>query len=174
MLDLRRGGPARDRDRDADPVPAPAERLTLPAWDREVIEVLVGVPDAAGLIVRQVGSAGLESPAGRTVLAAAERLHGEGRSVALSDLLLEITDPGLQSLLVALDEAGATRSGADPRERFVHFEEALRRRAATQRARASARALRRDRLDAETEAELLERLVAERRVAQGMAEPKDG
>jgi len=152
----------------------PGERPTLPAWDREVLEVLVGVPDAAGLIVRQVGAAGVESPAGRAVLAAAERLHVEGRSVALSDLLLEIADPGLQSLLVAMDEAGAARAGADPQERFTHFEEALRRRAATQRARASARALRGDRLDAETEAELLERLVAERRVAQGMAEPKDG
>jgi hypothetical protein len=108
------------------------------------------------------------------VLAAAERLHGAGRSVALADLLLEIADPDLQSLLVAVDEAGAARSGADPGERFVHFEEALRRRTATQRARASARALRSDRLDADTEAELLERLVAERRVAQGMAEPKDG
>lgn len=175
LLDLRRAGTGRARDpRAAEDAVPPAVRPTLPAWDREVIEVLVGVPDAAGLIVRQVGSAGVESPAGRTVLAAAERLHDAGRSVALADLLLEITDPGLQSLLVALDEAGATRFGGDPQERFVHFEEALRRRAATERARASARELRRDRLDADTEAELLERLVAERRVAQGMAEPKDG
>ncbi len=172
MLDLRRstGGTPRG----GDPAPAGGGRPSLPAWDREVIEVLVAVPGSAGLIVSEVGSAGLESSAGRTVLAAAERLHGAGRSVALADLLLEIADPDLQSLLVAVDEAGAARSGADPGERFVHFEEALRRRTATQRARASARALRSDRLDADTEAELLERLVAERRVAQGMAEPKDG
>ncbi|MFM9059748.1 MAG: DNA primase [Planctomycetaceae bacterium] len=172
MLDLRRAGRGRERDDVA--APAAAASPKLPAWDREVIEVLVGVPDAAGLIVRQVGATGVESPAGRTVLAAAERLHGAGRPVALADLLLEIVDPALQSLLVAIDEAGASRAAGDAHGRYIHYEEALRRRAATQRARENARALRSDRLDADTEAELLERLVADRRVAQGMSEPKDG
>ncbi|MFM9023888.1 MAG: DNA primase [Planctomycetaceae bacterium] len=171
MLDLRRAVPVRSAAGEALPA---GERPALPAWDREVLEVLVGMPDRVGLIVRQVGSTGLESPAGRTVLAAAERLYGAGRSVALADLLLEIADPGLQSLLVAVDESGAARAGVDPRERFAHFEEALRRRQATQRARAGARALRSDRLDADQEAEILARLVEDRRVAQGMSEPKDG
>ncbi len=172
VLDLRRagGGPARGTA----PPAARVARPSLPAWDREVIEVLVGLPDRAGIIVKAVGNAGLESPAAQTVLAAAERLHDAGRPAALADLLLEIPDPDLQSLLVAVDEAATIRMGTDPHERFAHFEDALRRRTATQRARASARALRSDRLDAETEAELLERLVAERRVAQGMSEPKEG
>jgi hypothetical protein len=38
----------------------------------------------------------------------------------------------------------------------------------------SARALKTSRLDSRSEAELLERLVAERRAVQGMSEPKDG
>jgi len=146
----------------------------LPPWDREVIEVLVGVPDSIGLIVQQVGESGVETPAARQVLEVAERLHRAGRPVALGGLLLELTDPALQSLLVAVDEARADRGQIDPRERLQHLEEAIQRRAAERRARASARALKTDRLDTGAEAELLARLVAERRAVQGMAEPKDG
>jgi DNA primase len=151
-----------------------ADASHLPPWDREVIEVLVGVPDSIGVIVQQVGESGLETPAARQVLEVAERLHREGRPVALGGLLLELTDPALQSLLVAVDESRADRGQIDPQERLQHLEEAIQRRAAERRARASARALKTDRLDTGAEAELLARLVAERRAVQGMAEPKDG
>jgi DNA primase len=154
----------------------------LPAWDREVIEVLVGVPDGAGLIVREVQSAELETPAGRAVLEAARRLHAEGRQVALSGLLLEINDPEVQSLLVAVDESTA-RSPVDARERVHHLQDALRRRSAERQAHRSVRTLKTTRLDPGSEAALLEQLVAHRRAAQGMVdrlvdegmtEPKDG
>ena len=170
MLELRSHAPAADEADRATPRLLPR----LPAWDREVIEVLVGVPDSAGLIVREVGAAGLESREARAVLQAAERLHGEGRQVALSDLLLEIEDPALQSLLVSVDETSAERGPIDPHERINHLEDALRRRSAERQAHASARTLKTSRLDSQSEAELLERLVAERRAAQGMADPKDG
>jgi DNA primase len=156
------------RQERGDPLPK------LPAWDREVIEVLVGVPEGAGLVVRQVEPADLDSPAGRTVVEAARRLEAAGRAVGLSGLLLELTDPAIQSLLVAIDEEAASRAGLEPRERIGHFAEAIRRRAAGRVARASARAIKTSRLDAGSEAELLERLVAQRRVAQGIAEPKEG
>ncbi len=146
----------------------------LPAWDREVIEVLVGVPGSAGLIVRQVGTAGLESREAKAVLEVAARMHDEGRPVALAGLLLEIADPALQSLLVAVDESSAARGPVPPDARLQHLEDALRRRSAERQAHASARALKTSRLDAEAGVELLGRLVAERRAAQGMAEPKDG
>lgn len=170
MLELRgRSAPAAATESTG---PRPLPRL--PAWDREVIEVLVGVPDSAGLIVRQVGAAGLESREARAVLQAAERLHGEGRPVALQDLLLEIDDPALQSLLVAVDETSAERGPIEPQERINHLEDALRRRSAERQAHASARTLKTSRLDSRSEAELLERLVAERRAVQGMTDPKDG
>jgi DNA primase len=170
MLELRgRSAPAAVAESTG---PRPLPRL--PAWDREVIEVLVGVPDSAGLIVRQVGVAGLESREARAVLQAAERLHGEGRPVALQDLLLEIDDPALQSLLVAVDETSAERGPIEPQERINHLEDALRRRSAERQAHASARTLKTSRLDSRSEAELLERLVAERRAVQGMTDPKDG
>jgi DNA primase len=160
--------------------------VRLPAWDREVLEVLVGVPDSVGLIIREVTPADVETPACRAVIETAGRLHASGRSVALADLLLELVDPVLQSLLVAVDESGAARGSLDPEERVGHFTEALRRRAAERQAHVAARALKTNRLDSRSEAEILERLLAERRAAQGMPEtvepvsvpgmsaPKDG
>jgi DNA primase len=162
-------------------VPSPGLMRRLPAWDREVIEVLVGVPDAAGLIVREVQSAELETQEGRAVLEAARRLHAEGREIALAGLLLEIHDPAVQSLLVAVDETSATRTPLDSQERVHHLEDALRRRSAQRQAHRSARTLKTSRLDPGSEAALLEQLVAQRRAVQGMTdvdegmtEPKDG
>ena len=161
--------------------PSPGLMRRLPAWDREVIEVLVGVPDAAGLIVREVQSAELETHEGRAVLEAARRLHAEGREIALAGLLLEIHDPAVQSLLVAVDETSATRTPLDSQERVNHLEDALRRRSAQRQAHRSARTLKTSRLDPGSEAALLEQLVAQRRAVQGMTdvdegmtEPKDG
>lgn len=94
--------------------------------------------------------------------------------MGLAELLLELPDPALQSLLVAVDEENTARGAFAPGERIGHLAEALRRRAATASARVSARAIKSSRLDSQSEAELLERLVAQRRVAQGMSDPKDG
>ena len=163
-----------ERPAAAPPAPAAATVTRLPAWDREVIEVLVGVPESIGLIVREVPADDLESAEGRAVLTAARHLHDAGRPVALAGLLLAITDPALQSLLVAVDEATAARGPLDPAERLHHLEDALRRRVAQRQAQASVQALKSSRLDPGSEAVLLERLVAQRRAAQGMSEPKDG
>ena len=171
MHDLRKPQASRFlSEQPANALPVPR----LPAWDREVIEVLVGVPDSVGLIVRELQSEELESQEGRDVLAAAQRLHAEGRSVALAGLLLEITDPSLQSLLVAVDEASFERGPVDVHERLQHLQDALRRRCAQRQAHASARTLKTSRLDPSSEATLLEQLVSQRRVAQGMTEPKEG
>jgi len=167
LADLRKASPA-GGDAAAAGAPSPTR---LPAWDREVLEVLVGVPDSVGLIVREVAPADVETPACREVIETAQRLHACGRGAALADLLLEIQDPALQSLLVAVDEAGAAKAAGDPSDRVVHFTEALRRRTAERQARAAARALKGTKgtqLDARAEAELLERLVSQRRTAQGV------
>ena len=146
----------------------------LPAWDREVLEVLVGVPEGAALVISEVDPGDLDSHEVRVVVEAARRLGAAGRTVGLSELLLELPDPALQSLLVAVDEENTARGAYAPGERIGHLAEALRRRAATASARVSARAIKSSRLDSQSEAEHLERLVAQRRVAQGMSEPKEG
>ena len=153
---------------------APLVPTKLPAWDREVIEVLVGVPEGAGLIIREIDASELESGAGREVLAAARRLHDGGRTVALATLLMELPDPRLQSMLVAVDEETSERGPVDAQERINHLQDALRRRSAERQAHASARQLKTSRLDPGSEAALLEQLVVQRRAAQGMTNPKEG
>lgn len=153
---------------------APSTTPILTTWDREVLEVLVGVPEGAGVVVREVRSSDLESDTGRTVVAVAKQLHEAGRSVGLSNLLLALPDPGVQSILVAVDETNAARGSNDNGERLDEFVAALRRRAAGRVAQTSARALKTSRLDSVAEAELLDRLVASRRVVQGISEPKEG
>jgi len=173
LIELR-GRTAASRSVESSVAARSPEPTKLPPWDREVIEVLVGVPEGAGLIVRELDSAELESHEGRQVLEAARKLHDEGRPVALPGLLLEILDPAVQSMLVAVDESTAERGPVDPQERIHHLQDALRRRSAERQAHASARQLKTSRLDPGSEAELLEQLVAQRRAAQGMTDPKDG
>ncbi|MBM4023556.1 MAG: toprim domain-containing protein, partial [Planctomycetes bacterium] len=171
LKNLRGGRRASARDAALVDVARPLPKLS--ALDREVLEVLVGVPDGAGLVVRDVEPTDLDSDEGRIVVEAARRLDASGRTVGLAGLLLELTDPTLQSLLVAIDEEAAGRR-VESQERLDHLADALRRRSAGRVARASARAIKTARCETGSEAELLERLVAQRRVAQGIAEPKEG
>ena len=171
LLELRGRRPTAAADESS--TTAPLLSSKLPAWDREVIEVLVGVPEGAGLIIREIDASELESGAGREVLAAARRLHDGGRTVALASLLMELPDPRLQSMLVAVDEETSERGPVDPRERIDHLQDALRRRSAERQAHASARQLKTSRLDPGSEAALLEQLVVQRRAAQGMTNPKE-
>ena len=152
----------------------PSIPTKLPAWDREVIEVLVCVPEGAGIIIRDVQASELQTGAGRDVLEAARRLHDAERPVDLSGLLMEIPDHQLQSMLVAVDEEAAQRGPVDSTERMAHFLDALRRRSAEREAHASERKIKTSELDDSSEEELLEQLVAQRRVAQGMTNPKEG
>ena len=152
----------------------PSIPAKLPAWDREVIEVLVCVPEGAGIIIRDVQASELQTGAGRDVLEAARRLHDAERPVDLSGLLMEIPDHQLQSMLVAVDEEAAQRGPVDSTERMEHFLDALRRRSAEREAHASERKIKTSELDDSSEEELLEQLVAQRRVAQGMTNPKEG
>ena len=172
LLELRGRRPTAAADESS--TTAPLLSSKLPAWDREVIEVLVGVPEGAGLIIREIDASELESGAGREVLAAARRLHDGGRTVDLASLLMELPDPRLQSMLVAVDEETSERGPVDPRERIDHLQDALRRRSAERQAHASARQLKTSRLDPGSEAALLEQLVVQRRAAQGMTNPKEG
>ena len=153
-------------------VPATPQRL--PAWDREVLEVLVAVPQGAGLVIREVPLEDVESGACRAVLETARRIHEEGRDVCLRTLLLELADPALHSMLVGIDSFVQADGAAPPAERIAHLADALRRRRAARAADEGLRTLKSSRLDAEAEAEVLERLVARRREAQGMTDPKDG
>ncbi len=151
-------------------VAAPLDPLT--AWDREVLELLLTQPDAAGFVA-QLAPDDLDSTTARAVLAAAARCAAATGQVSFHGLLDELSAGPLHSLLVALDEDAAARP-LPVAERLVHWEESRRRRTAHRLAQASVTALKSSALDPGAEADLLERLVAQRRAVQGMTEPKEG
>lgn len=172
--DVLRGSAAASRSA-APTGPRPRGPGRLPPWDREVLEVLVGVPEATGLVIREVPLDDVESPACRTVLETARRMHDAGREVSLGGLLLEFADdPALHDLLVGIDAFVQSGSAVAPATRAAHLEEALRRRRVDREVAEGVRTLKSSRLGSEAEAEVLERLVARRREAQGMTDPKDG
>ena len=105
------------------------------------------------------------------VLEAARRLHEEGRPVDFKGIYLEIFDAAGADADLALRTLVANVFIAarpiDLAERLQHLEDALQRRSTWRQAAAAATALKSSRLDAETEAALLEKLVGQRRAYQG-------
>ncbi len=173
IRDLSQAGGDRDDDEAVRSRPA-KKREPLPPWDREVLEVLVSVPDGAGLVIREVPADDLGSQFGKTVLEAARQLYDECGRVELAGLFDLLPDPEIQSLLVDVDESAAARTGIAPPDRLQQLQEALRVRQARRETARTSRILKTQSLDADAEAALLEQIVAQRRLAQGMSDPKEG
>lgn len=174
LLDVSRNSASDAAAGLADAAGPTPNREPLPPWDQEVLEVLVGVPEGAGLVVREVPAEDLGSRRGRLVLEAARRLFAERGRVDLPALFDLLPDPDLQSLLVEVDEAAATRRGISPEQRLQQMQETLRSRRARREADRTSRILKTQSLDADAEAALLEQVVAQRRRVQGMSDPKEG
>ena len=174
IRDLSKGAARRSDDDAGEPSRLPTKREPLPPWDQEVLEVLVSVPEGAGLVVREVPAEDLSSQFGKTVLQAARQLFDEFGSVELAGLFDLLPDPEIQSLLVDVDEQAAARKGLTPPDRLQHLQETLRRRQAHRETERTSRILKTKSLDADAEAALLEQIVAQRRLAQGMSDPKEG
>lgn len=169
------GADSTDLPRESTPAshPRPASSRIAP-WDRAVLEVLVGVPEGAGLVVREVPPEEMGDGQCRVVLETAARMLAEGRNVTLGGLLLELEDPAVQALLVGIDAGVQADGSTSPESRLSHLAEALHKRRAEREVAERVRTLKSSRLDSRSEAELLEQLVARRREAQGMTDPKDG
>ena len=147
---------------------------SLPAWDRELLEAIVAAPDAVAPLLEQISAAELETEVARLVLDAAVTLQNAGRTPTLASMLLELTDPRLHGLLVQLDEATREQTHLDETARVHHLDEAITRRRADRTARQNLRTLKTSPLQPDDEAAILEQLVAARRAAQGMTDPKEG
>lgn len=174
IQDLARGVKPSESDEADARRPVAARREPLPPWDREVLEVLVSVPEGAGLVIREVPDDDLGTQFGKTVLGAARRLFDECGEVGLAGLFDLLPDPEIQSQLVDVDESAAARKGIAAPERIKQLEEALRLRRVQRETQRTSRILKTQSLDADAEAALLEQIVAQRRLAQGMSDPKEG
>ena len=136
--------------------------------------VLLAVLDL-GMTLVVLGLGGHEAnPVARLVLDAAIALRTAGREPTLASLLLELTDPRLHGLLVQLDETTRSQTHLDQTGRVHHLDAAITRRRADRTAQRNLRTLKTSPLQPDDEAAILEQLVAARREAQGMTDPKEG
>jgi DNA primase len=96
-----------------------APRLAdLPAWDRDLLELVLLDPAIVRRIVVAIEPSAISSTAASRIFAACYRLVEDGWQNDFGRLLAEFDDPGMKNLLVQLDESSATKTTAD-RERWL-------------------------------------------------------
>ncbi len=90
----------------------------VPAWDRELLELLLLEPELVIRVKAVVEPSAFTSEAARQIYIACCRLAETGWRDDFGRLLAEFDDPDVKSLLVQLDESCATKAAAD-RERWL-------------------------------------------------------
>jgi DNA primase len=111
-----------DRNQTTDtrhPTPDTWPRIAdLPAWERDLLELLLLQPHFINRIVEVVEPTTLISPAARLIFETCCRLVESGQPCDFNRLMAEFDDAGLKNFLVSLDESCAIKESAD-RERWL-------------------------------------------------------
>jgi DNA primase len=108
----------------APPTPAaaePAERVTLadlPAWDRELLELVLLAPDYLPRIEAAIEPSAIASTAARQIYDAYRRMAATGDALDPGRLMLQFDDPDMKSLVAQLDESSMAKS-LDDRQRWL-------------------------------------------------------
>ena len=129
-------------ERPVDASASPSVRLAdLPAWDREVLELVLLDPSFAVRIFDAIEPTEFTSDAARRIYQRCRQLAQDGEPCEFGHMLAAIDDANLKSLLVGIDESSATKAAAD-RERWLAdlLETHRRRRSETERRMALAAA----------------------------------
>jgi DNA primase len=114
------------RRKSAAPASAPSEQpasnaprlAELPAWDRDLLELVLLDPSVVRRIVVAIEPSAITSNTASRIFSACCRLVEDGWQNDFGRLLAEFDDPGMKNLLVQLDESSATKVSAD-RERWL-------------------------------------------------------
>ena len=146
----------------------------LVPWDREVLSAIVAAPEEISNLLERIAEDELTAEPAKMILRATKSLIAAKKTPDLSALLLELTSPGLQGLLVQIDESIREQTHLDQNGRLHHLSEAVERRQADKTAWQTVRTLKTSPLQPDDEAAMIEQLVSARRAAQGMTDPKEG
>jgi hypothetical protein len=90
----------------------------LPAWERELLELVLLDPSLLARLSEAVEPAAIATPAVRQIYVACCRLAEDGWHDDFGRLLAEFDDPAMKNLLVQLDESCVSKASAD-RERWL-------------------------------------------------------
>jgi DNA primase len=96
----------------------PTRLAELPAWDRELLELLLLEPSLVSRVRELVEPSALASESARQIYSAFCQLAPSEEPCDFSRLLDTLDNPALKSLLVSLDESCAAKASAD-RERWL-------------------------------------------------------
>jgi hypothetical protein len=126
-----------------------AKVSAMPAWDRDLLELLLVEPTLVSRVASFVEPGSFTSDAARRIYAVICRLPVEDWRDDFGRLLAEFDDPSMKSLLVQLDESRATKQEADRERWLADLLETHRRRQADAGHRARLAAARQDAGEAE-------------------------
>lgn len=142
--------------------------------ERELLEILLQFPQSLERISRVVGEEQLGSEICRAIYVKCSQLAASGLPVDFSRLLLEIDDPEVKNLLVALDESGRSKGAADASARIDDVLAGFQRRRQEPWRRAQTAALNEGKLKEEEELAILLQIEQQERIRQGISEPMEG
>ncbi|MEX2188996.1 MAG: CHC2 zinc finger domain-containing protein [Pirellulales bacterium] len=151
---------------------APLEPLA--AWERELLELALLVPDEMPRIIETVRVERLASLSARQVYVACCELWRRGVPPTLDRLLNEFEQPAIHNLLVELDEQGHARGAGDASSRLDQLLQTLCNREEQRRHREQVAALDERRLDEQEEMKSLLQMIEQKRNRQGISKPTDG
>lgn len=169
---LRRRPQRAPRASDVPSVQAKLEPLA--PWERELLELVLLVPDAMPRVMDAVRVERMSSLAARQVYVACCELWRRGIPPALDRLLNEFEQPAIHNLLVELAEHGHARGVADATTRLDRLLETLRIREEQRRHREQVAALEEKRLDEREEMKSVLQMIEQKRNRQGISKPTDG
>jgi DNA primase len=100
------------------PAGSPLRLSDLPAWDREILELMLLEPALAAQIANTVDPVAFSSAVARQIYVMLCRVASDNGNHDFGRLLAESDDPAVKNLLVSLDESSAAKRDAD-RERWL-------------------------------------------------------
>lgn len=170
----RRARPSAPARGEAQGAPAAPERID--AWERELLELLVGHPELVAHARAAIRAEELASASCRRIYQTFCRLADQGIPLGFDRLILEFDEPSLKGLLVELDEQGTAKGSQvlDPAALLEELIQGFQRRRLERRRPAEVAALREGNLDPAEQDQLLARILQEQRARQGISQPTDG
>jgi DNA primase len=160
----RAGG---DQDRAKPPAAASA-------WDRELLEIILHLPESLHEILDHVGEEDVDSPTARQLFTLVLEQHHVGETTTFERLMTAVDDADAKNLLVDCDEQGMLKSGSDARQRLRDLLADLHRRRQDAGHQATVAQLKQNQLDPEQEDRALAALFDDLKRRQAVSPPTDG
>jgi DNA primase len=170
LTDLRRKGTWKS----ASEGDAPAEVIAIGLWERQLLELILQLPDHVPRVLDIVRPSDLSSPACRAILERCQDLREADVPADFDRLMLEFDDPRIKNLIVEFDEGARDKSPADPLGHLEQVLDSFRRRREDRRRHAQTQSLRQPNMSENDQQRILKELLEKKRNRLGISLPTEG